>query len=292
MKLYKIAFIVFINLSLFLGACTEDIDLAFNTTYTGLVVNGAITTDTTSHKVVLSKSGDPLNKEPLQYISDATVFITDGIDTFKLTESTEKKGVYETQPDVFGVPGRTYKLNVSNVDINNDGVPETYTAQSLLKNINPIDSISVVSQVFDSENKGWLINLYSLDIGGGRNYYLIKVYKNGTLLTDSLADYSSGFGLANNAGFEGKYYYGLAVYYLDHNKVDERLTSGDVVTLELNGITEDHFNFIDGYIKEYVPKNPIFSGPSANVPTNIEPKDKASGFFAAYSVSRKSSVYK
>ncbi len=283
----KINLAVITLFPLIFGACTEDINLSFDSTYTRLVVDGSINTDTTEHKVTLLKSGDPLNTQPLRYVSNAIVSITDGADTFKLTEDTVKKGVYKTKPNVFGLPGKTYKLNISNVDVNGDGVLETYTASSSIKSINPIDSFKIVYQKYNSQNKGWLILLYSQDIGG-RNFYCIKVYKNSVLLTDSLKEYS----ISSNVGFEGKYYSGLPVYFLNENKPDERLKTGDTITLELDGITEDYYNFIDGYKQEIQPKIPILSGPSANVSTNINPKDKAVGFFAAYSVKRKSLVYK
>lgn len=58
------------------------------------------------------------------------------------------------------------------------------------------------------------------------------------------------------------------------------------------GITEDYYSFIYSYITDYYPKVPIFSGPSANIPTNIKPIDDAVGIFAAYSIERKSVIYK
>jgi hypothetical protein len=293
MKIYfnikTAALLVISGLTLLLGACTEDFDISLTTSYVGLVVDGQITTDTTSHKVILSKSGDPLNKLPREYVSNAIVTITDGTNTFNLSENPNQKGLYETLPNVYGVPGKTYELNISNVDINNDGVMETYSATSQLRKENPIDSIKILSQVFNTDNKGWAINMYSQDIGGDtRNYYLIKVSKNGTLLTDSLQESS----IASNSGFEGKYYSGITVYFLNYNKFDEKVALGDTITLELDGITEDYYNFIDAYEKEFFPKDPIFSGPSANVPSNIKPKENATGFFAAYSVYRKSRIYR
>lgn len=288
-NLYLNTYIILVGISLLLGSCTEEItDLSINTTYRGLVVSGKITTDTMKHQVILTRSGDALHKLPTEYISNADVSISDGTNIFKLTENTVQKGVYETDPDVFGVPGKTYVLSINNVDINNDGVMETYTATSQLKNENPIDSIKILPQNINSDNKGWAINLYSQDIGGGRDYYLVKILKNGKMITDSLHEY----GVANNAGFEGQYYDGLTVFFLNSNKIDEKLVPSDTITLELDGITEDYFNFVDGTIREFRPKNPIFSGPSANVVTNLEPKGNVTGFFAAYSVKRKSRIFR
>ena len=276
-------------LVVFMGGCTENADMSLDTTFHGLDVVGEITTDTTTHRVILSKSGDVLNRTPIEYVSNAVVTISDGSLVFPLTENPDKKGVYETAPNVYGQAGKTYTLSISNVDINGDGTLETYSATSELKKINPIDSFKFVRENADTYMNGWSLNMFSQDIGGGRNYYLIRVRVNGKMVTDSINEYGTGL----NAGFEGKYYYGASVYFLSYNKVDERLTPmKDTVTLELAGITKEYYDFIEAYKIEYNPKNPIFSGPSANPGTNIVPKENACGFFAAYSIQRKSRVYK
>jgi hypothetical protein len=284
-KIIKLVLSTFIIGATF-SSCTEDIDLELDSTYIRLAVDGAITTDTTAHKVVLSKSGDALNKLPIEYISGAVVTISDGSTVYPLTESASEKGVYETAPNVYGIPDKTYTLNISNVDINNDGVLENYTASSYLRKMLPIDSIQLIYQKFAEEEEGYAISLFGWDIGG-RNFYLTKAEKNGVLLTDSIKEY----GKAINDGFSGIYYEGFPVYYLSSNKIDERIKKGDTITLVLNSITQDYYNFIDGFQKEYQPKVPIFSGPSSNVITNIEPKDKAVGYFSAYSIQRKSKVF-
>jgi hypothetical protein len=268
-------------------ACTENINLELDTTYVRLVVDGTITTDTTVHKVTLSRSGDPLNRDSIIYVSDAKVTINDGTNEITLTENPLHKGVYETPPAYYGIPGKTYTLSISDVDVNEDGIMENYSASSFLIGMNKIDSIKMVYQKFSVDEYGWLIKLFALD-AGGRNFYITKVEKNGILLTDSLKE----IGKTINDGFSGKYYPGLPVYYLSHSKIDERLTDGDSITLILGCITEDYYNFIDGFQKEYQPKIPIFSGPSSNVITNIEPKEKAVGFFTAYSTQRKSIIFK
>ena len=271
-----------------LCSCSEKVDFPLDTTYVRLVVDGAITTDTTIHRVKLSTSGDALNKQPGKVISNAIVTISDGGNVFNLHENNSKPGTYETDPSVYGVPGKTYTLHITNVDVNDDGVMEEYTASSFLPKEDPIDSNSVQYEKLGHDDKGWLVNMYAQEIGGGRNFYLMKAYKNGVLLTDSTYEYRN---ISDNTGFNGQYYNGFSVYWLSEHKTDERLQSGDTVTIEMDGITGDYEKFILGFIDEYYPKIPIFSGPSANVPTNIEPKDRAVGFFAAYSAFRKSKVY-
>jgi hypothetical protein len=286
-NLYQIIKPVLLCILIF-TSCTEKADFPLDNTYIRLVVEGEINTDTTTHRVRLSTSGDALNKQPGEVISNATVAISDGTINYDLYENTLRPGIYETDSNVFGVPGKTYTLHISNVDVNDDGVFEEYTASSFLPRINPIDSIKVQFEDFGDDYKEWLINLYALEIGGGRNFYLLKAYKNGILLTDSTYECSN---IADNTGFEGQYYNGFSVYYLDYGKADERLIKGDVVTLEMDGITQEYKDFLLGFLLEYNPKIPIFSGPSANIPTNINPKEKAVGFFTAYSAHRKSIVY-
>jgi hypothetical protein len=64
---------------------------------------------------------------------------------------------------------------------------------------------------------------------------------------------------------------------------------GDTITLQMSGITKDYFNFIiqlQDQTSQF--RNPLFSGPPANVITNIE---GASGFFAAYSKTYSSTIF-
>ena len=282
-------FSIFCILTVLLSSCTEEINIPLDSTYTRLVVDGSITTDTTAHKVRLTKSGDALYKDPVQPVSNALVVITDGSNNFVLHENPDDKGVYETDPTVYGEPGKTYTLNISNVDIDNDGINEEYTASSAIHAINPIDSITVLYEGSNPDYAGWMINLYGREIGGGRNFYLMKALINDVMVTDSTNEFTY---LSDNTGFVGQYYNGFPVYMLQKDKKDEVVNNGDKITLEMDGITEDYFNFINDYIQEYYPKIPIFSGPSANISTNIQPKDKAVGFFAAYSVQRASYIYK
>jgi hypothetical protein len=272
---------------LMFSACSEDMPMNPDSTYARLVVEGYLTTDTMQHKVRLTRSGDALFKDSVQSVSNAIVSITDGTNVFNLTEDPANKGIYLTAANVYGVPGRTYTLNIKNVDINSDGTTEEYSAQSILHAENPIDSIKVVYDKTNINNKGWLVNLYALEAGGGRNFYLLRVLRNKVMITDSIFKY----GFTDNTGFGGKYFDGFSVYRLLEENVNERIFKGDTITLEMDGITEDYYHFLYDYVQEYEPKIPIFSGPSANISTNIVPKDKAIGVFAAYSVRRKSVVY-
>jgi hypothetical protein len=271
----------------FLNSCTEEFVMDPGQTYARLCVEGYMTTDTTKHMVRLMKSRGLNDTAQFACISSANVTITVGTNLFQLKEDQNKKGTYYTDSTVYGVPGRTYTLNIKNVDVNNDGVMEEYSAKSLLNSVNPIDSFTIFYNNINGHMKGWSLNLYAWDKGGGRNFYLVKARQNGVLLTDSVYKYS----FADNLGFDGGYYNGFQAYFVQEN-AGTKLVKNDAITIEMSGITEDYYNFIVDYITEYYPKVPIFSGSSANISTNIEPKKNAFGFFAAYSIQRKTRIYR
>jgi len=61
-----------------LSSCTEKIELELDSTFERLVVEGHITTDTTSHWVRLTHSKDYYSSQPSSLISYAQVELTDG----------------------------------------------------------------------------------------------------------------------------------------------------------------------------------------------------------------------
>ena len=67
-------------------------------------------------------------------------------------------------------------------------------------------------------------------------------------------------------------------------KPDEKTVPGDTVTFEMYGISADYFKFITEAQTELFGSNPLFSGPPANISTNID--NGAVGFFAAVNVRR------
>ncbi|NTV78708.1 MAG: hypothetical protein HGA25_06115, partial [Clostridiales bacterium] len=48
--------------------------------------------------------------------------------------------------------------------------------------------------------------------------------------------------------FQGGYYEGFPIYYLNGNKPDEKLKPGDIVTIEMNCITEEYYQSEEGQL--------------------------------------------
>ena len=59
---------------------------------------------------------------------------------------------------------------------------------------------------------------------------------------------------------------------------------GDTVTFELNSIDQNYYNFVVDAQLEIFGNNPLFSGPPANIRSNI--KEGGQGVFTAFSIQR------
>jgi hypothetical protein len=271
-------------LLLFLPAawqCTERIDVEVGSTYTRLVVEGAVTTDTTVHSVRLSLTSDYFYNQTAPPVSGASVFIDDGEHTVQLDEDPLNPGYYNTGDGYFGVPGRTYTLLISGVDVDSDGENEEYTAESVLNPVNDLDSI--YARRFESFFSGYEILLWAWD-PPRKDYYAFKVYRNGTLLTDTLYELI----VQDDMLFNGRYTNGIASQFLSDDKGDEKAQPGDTITFEINGITGEYYTYVLESQSEIYTQTPLFSGPPANISTNLS--EGAIGFFLACSVKRVSCI--
>lgn len=275
---YNILLIAFVT---GMSSCTEKIDLALDSGQTKLVVYGEITTDTTSHEVFLSYSSDYLDDSPATGVEGASVELSFDDSLIVLEES--QPGTYITPANFFGTEGMTYNLRISDLDINNDGENEEYSATTELVSVASLDSIGLV-YTSDAFFSGWEIQIYAWDPEGIKNYYLFKSIKNGVLQTDSLYE----FVFQNDDFFDGNYTYGISAQFLDDAKKSEKAIPGDTITFEMNGINEEYYDFLIEAQTESFGSNPLFSGPPANIKSNIT--NDALGFFTAYSVERMSLI--
>jgi len=256
-------------------SCTERIDIELDDTYTRLSVDAQITTDTTRHHVKLTQTADYFSNQPAPPVSGAKVTINE----FTLTESDSMPGLYLTEPDVYGEVGKEYTLTIENVDIDNNGTEEVYTASSKIHAIPPMDSIDIVFNDFSDDNQWWEVQLYAQD-PPERNYYLFKIALNGELLSDSINEYE----IQEDEMFNGNYVPGVSVQSIEKSTDTPNLKQGDVLTLVCNGITQEYYKFIIEFSNEIDGQNPLFSGPPANVRTNIKGGNGPVGFFRTYSI--------
>jgi hypothetical protein len=281
MKKYSLLMLLPIA-SLFITACgEEEIELNLKSTKTHLVVDGIITTDTMAHCVKLTLSGDYFYNKPLPRVSGAVVQLSDGVETIVLTESTDAPGCYFTPDDYFGKENHLYQLEVSGVNAPGIKSSDVFSAESFLNPLLPVDYISVE---YLGVWKLWKVLLYMQDSANYTNYYLFKVFRNGLLVTDKYSKMS----VVDDKFFDGNYANGVWIAALDATKEAENILPGDTISVETYMIDKAYYDFIFAAQIETTMKNPIFSGPPANVPSNIS--NGALGSFAACAVYRNSVI--
>ena len=271
----------FILLLSFLFGCTEKIDLNLDSSYTRLVVEGAISTDTMPYQVKLTTTSSYFYNEPAPNVTGATLTISDGENSWPLAETTP--GLYQTFPYLFGIANRTYTLRILLKEPINGH--STYEASSFLRPIMPADSIRLKYHPDWGKAGYYEVQCYVLD-PPTTDFYMFDIYRNNLLITDTIDKKT----VADDQLYNGNYTNGIGVGFLNQARAAERLSPGDIVTLKVASITSEYFKFIQAVQTEVGGQNPLFSGPPANIPGNVN--NGAVGFFAAYANARTSAVVK
>jgi hypothetical protein len=264
-------------------SCTEVIDIDLDSTYTRIVVYGSITTDSIRHQVMLTTTSDYFSNKPSPAVSGALVELEFNGKTMQFEENDTAAGLYLAPFAFRGEPGTEYQLHISQVDVDGNGEPEVYNAASTMPGGVRLDSISL-NHTETPWWSGWEVYMYALD-PPTRDWYGIRVWKNSVPLTDTLISYLVFPDDFYNGGY---LYYGFALAYLDDSTERERLYPGDTVTFELNQIDQSYYDFVGDAQWEIFGYNPLFSGPPANVRSNVD--HGGQGIFTAYSIQRASAL--
>ncbi len=274
--IYTIALVLLV-----IGACTERVEMSSVYQENILYVYSELTTDTTVHQVELTKSINYFSPDEIPAVSNALVQISDGTVLTTLIENPTKAGVYETAANFYAEVGKTYQLSITNIDIDKDGIDEEYTAESTVLPLSVIDSIQVK---YYEPWEGWKVMLYADEPVETDNFYLFKIARNDTLISDTITN----FWTSDDRFFNGQRANGSMVQYFDEANNDFLLYA-DTVCLEMHNVSKGYFNFVNQVQTEMMAKVPMFSGPSANPAGNIS--NGAVGFFSAHSVGRSERVY-
>jgi hypothetical protein len=265
-------------LSIAIFSCTERIDIKTNDAPSQLVIEGFITTDAKKHAVRITRSAGYFNADSPSAVSDAIVTISDdAVNIFHLYEVHDQQGLYQTADEVRGEEGKTYTLDVQ-VDA------QHYRASAYLAHINDIDSVRLRTSLFSEK----LIEVLVYADLPEENHYSIFVSINDSILNSTIDKYR----------VMSNFISGMSCYIIRkrhengrpggrNDKDDDSifLKSGDKVTLNINVISREYADFINAAQTELRGTIPIFGGPPANVPSNIESVNAqipALGFFTAF----------
>ena len=265
------------------ASCTERIDVNLDETYTRLVVDGSITTDSSLSTVTLTKSSDYFYNKPSPKVTGAMVTIFDGTTSYLLSETVPGSGIYSSLDPLPGKAGKEYTLHVELADAISGY--SSFDASSMLFPVVPIDSVTTTFNADLGKEGSWSINLYAQEPGNEVNYYMFNWFRNGVPMSDSIHKKI----VMDDQLINGQYLTGIEIFNIDNTNGWETLKPGDTVTLQMSGITRSYLNFISQV--QMVGFNlPFFTGPPANVQGNIS--NGGSGYFTAYSNSFATTIVK
>ena len=278
-------------LALIMASCTEDIIIDVEEGERMIGVAATFTDEVKCHEVVLSYTDDFYNNnEAIRMVTGATVFVTDNVDTIYYIEDAAQPGHYFTAP-VAGKKKTLYRLCITAPDINGE-IRDFFAESYLPDNVDYIDSLVLkpynglndsVPTVFFGDTIEFLYP-YFQSLTDSTIVYMPMISKNDTLLTDTLNDMRMVIPMAGYAGF---YVNGpemqmankeIPIYYFRKSK----LGIGDVVRVDLYSIETNYIYFYYSLMMS-TGSNPMMGAP-ANVSTNIQPSDKAVGWFLTASV--------
>jgi hypothetical protein len=277
--------------SLFVS-CVEPFHIETNDSPPAIVIYGYLTNEFAFHAIKVSSSSPYFDRSFNRGIAGAKVKITSsGNNVLHFREIDSIPGLYLTAQRIAGVPGTTYSLSVE-VDFDNDGDTELYSATSTMPNAVEVDSI----QVKNMEMMGYRFysfNLYAQD-SPAEDYYLGKYNINDSVVMFNINQLSP----MSDIAFNGQYINGMMIQRFwdidekekieknDDDDDDDRerrrvyLAVGDTVAFSLCHIEKGYYDFIVQCQDEMSGENPFFGGPASNIVTNIS--NGGFGYFTAY----------
>lgn len=279
---YMLRFLALLLAGTLVSSCTERIDVELDDTYTRLVVDGQITSDAESRqKVVLTETTSYFYNQPPPAVTNADVSVNDNEGNSVLL-SEEEAGVYYLPEGFTSETGKTYTINIELAE-EIDG-KSVYTASSATPNIGDTVWIGLQWEPDFGDDGFYIVQCYYYD-PPGENFYMFDIYKNDTLLTDTISEKQ----VVDDRFYDGGFTNGIGVGYLNQSRKSQKLRPGDVITFKASSITEEYANFIWELQEEVSFSTPLFSGPPANVEGNIS--GGAVGFFASFPVMYASTVF-
>jgi len=279
-----------------LSSCTEDTTIKTSDSTPVPVIYGTITDHNVRQEIDLSSSTGYFDKSKNKRISNATVALEEDSalvsHSYNLTQDSVGSGVYKTKNAMAGKPCWTYKLTV-NMDFNQDGITETYTADCTMPQRVKLDSINATKQK-EGEYTMYSLNISAQDPANEKNYYLCKYSIN-----DTLYNKISKYIYFDDTSLNGLYVNNLAIWNFFDISNKSKFSSDDIADMvflsggekmyvEVSNITKGYYDFINDCQSQKDGSNPFFGGPPANISTNIS--NGARGYFTAYSTSGASCI--
>ena len=257
-KIFILLFLLFIH-----SGCERVIEMDLNESQPALVIEGDLSYPDGQLNVTISRTGSYFDADPMQKVSGADVYLEN------------KNGHQEWVPEVANgyylldnihiEPGDLFKLKVEVDDM-------VYSAESSVQIPVEIDSIGYSYYAGDDFFRpGYRFNLAFYDPAGEKNYYRVRVYRNGHLFnrpTDLVVfDDSDLDGTLINVRLHSQYY----------------LEKGETAVMELMSIDRNSWEYFKSLseVINVAPGSPAPANPVSNF------SNGAMGYFYTWSYNRK-----
>lgn len=259
-----------------LEQCTEKINIKLENNQPHLVVEGMVTNEATVKTIRLSTTTDYFYTQVAPAVTLAKVTLNDDKTSVMLIENPANNGIYVTPAIYTGIPGTKYTLNIELQNAING--QKVFSASETMPKAYSPDSIQMLYHPDWGKSGSWETQLYLQDPPGA-NYYSFRGYRNDTLVTDTI----SNVRISDDKFYDNRYVRGMPTLFWNQEHISEKIIQEDKIKLQVGSITKEYYTFLDELKQEVNPKNPLFSGPSANVSTNIS--NGAYGYFSVCAVS-------
>jgi hypothetical protein len=263
----KVSYLVLIFASIIaLHSCTERIDIQTDEEFQKLSVEGYLAPE--RQFIRLTETSGYFSQQAPVPVSEAIVVVSENNEEYQFSEDAENPGYY-LPPENFIIEDQsTYKLSINlKEEIGGESFYESEATMPVVS-----DQVDSVNVFFREDFETWIVQLYAFE-PPGPNYYMFNAWVNGEAITDSL----SRIGVVDDRIVDGTYLNGIWILFLNEDEV----ALYDTVVVSTSSISEDYYRYLTEAQTELAPKNPLFSGPPANVRSNIS--NGAIGYFAVYS---------
>jgi len=271
---YKSGFLVFCAIVLF--SCEEEVSISTREDLPEkVVVEGRVTNEYKEHLFRLTSTSNYFDTNNINSsnISDAYIIEEGTSKIFSLQKVDTGVGYYKTEPFA-GKIGENYNLQLIYKD-------ENYSASAYLNSVAEMDSISYlyVNNIIYG-GRVYLIKMSATEPQPAGHIYTFNFYINDTLYNDELRLTSYQ---------EDEFFNGLKLVDLDIAAIpqEEIKLDSNIIRVEMLSISRDEFNFNNAFLTETLGNGSIFSGPPADVPSNIKNNSSDNnglGFFAASAI--------
>ncbi|MGQ1910106.1 DUF4249 family protein [Marinifilum sp. RC60d5] len=266
--LKHIVYILTITLLLF-SACTKVVNVDVPEADSKLVIEASLdwekNTSGNVQNIKLSKSTPYFSDDQNITVTGAVITVTDKTSNQEFKFEDQNNGEYLCT-NFIPIINRTYSLKIIYEE-------ETYTAEEILQSLSGISKIDQsVENGFDDE--AIEINIYIPDPANEPNYYMLKYYERGDLLSE-ISDLKDEF----IDGNEIKLFWEKQD---DDDTNEEEFKAGDIVDIQLYGISESYYNYISILSEQSESGNPFSTIPVAlkgNCINTTNPDNTPYGYF-------------